>query len=235
MSDPITREETFLAAAAGDSVTLPKPITRVEQYLKRIAERTGTGGGSPDSPQNAALTFTGAVSATYDGSVPVSVNIPAGGSGGGDEWELVTEITPTETATVIYETFANGYKKLHIEFDDMRSTLENPTNASQVWFNLNGTVHNDRKAFRLAPNGNFNQGTVFGTNYSSYGVIDIEYTKDFIHCKYICFWGADNIADYGALLKISDVGSAINSLRLHIGGNHEFAATLKMKIWGVRA
>ena len=205
MSDPITREETFLAAAAGDSVTLPKPITRVEQYLKRIAERTGTGGGSSDSPQNAA------------------------------EWELVTEITPTETATVIYETFANGYKKLHIEFDDMRSTLENPTNASQVWFNLNGTIHADKKAFRLTPNPNIAGGTVYGTNYSSYGVIDIEYTKDFITCNYLCIWGVNNIADYGALLKISDVGSAINSLRLHIGGNYEFAATLKMKVWGVRA
>lgn len=67
MSNPITREETFLAAAAGDSVTLPKPITRVEQYLKRIAERTGTGGGSPDSPQN-----------------------------GNDVWEILCDVTFTE-------------------------------------------------------------------------------------------------------------------------------------------
>lgn len=39
----------------------------------------------PDSSQNAnkALTFTGAVSATYDGSEEVTVNIPVGGSGGG--------------------------------------------------------------------------------------------------------------------------------------------------------
>ena len=199
--NPITRKETFLAKAGGQSVNTPKPITREEMFLQKIAENGGGGGGT----------------------------------GGGDEWEFVTEIMPKETATVIYETFANCYKKLHIEFDDMRSTIENPTNPSQVWFNLNGTVHNDRKAFRLTPNNNAGQGTVFGTNYGSYGVIDIEYTKDFIKCNYICIWGTNNIADHGALLRQSEVGFAINSLRLHLGGNLEFAATLKMKIWGVKA
>lgn len=49
-----------------------------------------------------ALTFTGAVSATYDGSAPVSVEIPAGGGGGntgGDaEWRLIKTITVPATA-----------------------------------------------------------------------------------------------------------------------------------------
>ncbi len=35
-------------------------------------------------PNPNALTFTGAVNATYDGSAPLSVNIPSGGSGGTD-------------------------------------------------------------------------------------------------------------------------------------------------------
>ena len=43
------------------------------------------GGSGSDSGQNAnkALTFTGAVSATYDGTKEVTVNIPTGGAGGG--------------------------------------------------------------------------------------------------------------------------------------------------------
>ena len=38
MEQPITREEQFLAAAAGEDVQTPEPITRTEQYLAKIAE-----------------------------------------------------------------------------------------------------------------------------------------------------------------------------------------------------
>ena len=43
-----------------------------------------------------ALTFTGAVEGSYDGSAPVSVKIPEGGSG--EAWELLYETTLTEDA-----------------------------------------------------------------------------------------------------------------------------------------
>ena len=46
MDNPITREEMYLAAAAGERLNLPEPITRVEHYLKRIAERYGGGTGT---------------------------------------------------------------------------------------------------------------------------------------------------------------------------------------------
>ena len=43
MSDlnPITRREVFLAAAGGQQVETPEPITREEMYLKKIAEGGG--------------------------------------------------------------------------------------------------------------------------------------------------------------------------------------------------
>lgn len=44
--NPITRKETFLAKAGGQSVSTPKPITREEMFLQRIAENGGTGGGA---------------------------------------------------------------------------------------------------------------------------------------------------------------------------------------------
>lgn len=116
MSDPITREETFLAAAAGDSVTPPKPITRVEQYLKKIAERTGTGGGSPDSPQNGnglsntakTLLITILRNGVY--STDQSANITAlenalasGGSGGEVEPDIPDDPdTPVEPTDPVY-------------------------------------------------------------------------------------------------------------------------------------
>ena len=45
--EPITRQEQYLAAAAGEyNGNLPTPITREEQYLKKIAE--GGSGGTTD-------------------------------------------------------------------------------------------------------------------------------------------------------------------------------------------
>lgn len=42
---PVTREETFLnAAAEGSTDGLPTPVTREEIFLKKIAENSGSGG-----------------------------------------------------------------------------------------------------------------------------------------------------------------------------------------------
>lgn len=43
---PKTRKETFLAAAGGQDVTTPTPITREEVFLDAIAKGGGSGGGS---------------------------------------------------------------------------------------------------------------------------------------------------------------------------------------------
>lgn len=44
--NPVTRKETFLAAAAGQDVTTPTPITREEVFLDAIAKSGGGGGSS---------------------------------------------------------------------------------------------------------------------------------------------------------------------------------------------
>ena len=36
---PLTRDEQYLAKAAGDDVPMPKPLTRVQEFLERIVER----------------------------------------------------------------------------------------------------------------------------------------------------------------------------------------------------
>lgn len=43
--EPITRKEQYLAAAAGQDVSAPKPITREEMFLDAIAKKGGSGGG----------------------------------------------------------------------------------------------------------------------------------------------------------------------------------------------
>lgn len=70
----------------------------------------------PDKlPNPNALTFTGAVTGTYDGSEPVTVNIPSGGGSGGSgdgalpNWRLIKTISiSSEIASYDFNTDDNG-------------------------------------------------------------------------------------------------------------------------------
>ena len=53
-------------------------------------------------PNPNALTFTGAVEGSYDGAEPLTVEIPGGGSGSSDAWNLIEHIT-AEDAAISYE------------------------------------------------------------------------------------------------------------------------------------
>ena len=56
LPDPITREEKYLAKAAGAyDEELPDPETRVEKYLNAIAEGGSGGGFTPTETQLAAM------------------------------------------------------------------------------------------------------------------------------------------------------------------------------------
>lgn len=48
--DPVTREETLMAEAAGREVADLTPVTRKEMFLKDIAEAGGGGGGGGFTP-----------------------------------------------------------------------------------------------------------------------------------------------------------------------------------------
>ena len=63
-----------------------------------------------------ALVFKGAVSATYDGSAPVEVTIPAGGEGGGElNSEIICDITTTEpVARISCEVDDKPYRALYV-------------------------------------------------------------------------------------------------------------------------
>ena len=55
--EPVTREERFLAAAGGRSVTPPTPITRKEQLLQGIIDAVQSGGATPDVIENAVNNY----------------------------------------------------------------------------------------------------------------------------------------------------------------------------------
>ena len=58
--EPVTREERFLAAAGGRSVTTPEPITRKEQLLQGIIDAVKSGGATPDVIEGAVNDYLNA-------------------------------------------------------------------------------------------------------------------------------------------------------------------------------
>lgn len=71
--EPVTREERFLAAAGGQSVTPPTPITRKEQLLQGIIDAVQSGGATPDVIENAVN--------KYLDEHPVEIPVMSGYSG----------------------------------------------------------------------------------------------------------------------------------------------------------
>lgn len=65
------------------------------EFAAKLAEEM------PDAlPNPNALTFTGAVTGSYDGSAPLSVEIPSGGGGGGDgAWKHIRKVVIPEDIT----------------------------------------------------------------------------------------------------------------------------------------
>lgn len=80
LPEPITREEMFLAAAAGQNVNLPEPITRREKLLSAIVAAVAGGG--------------------------------TGGSGGGTVEAVLEELTITENGEYTPGAGVDGFSKV---------------------------------------------------------------------------------------------------------------------------
>ena len=86
-----------------------------------------------------ALTFTGAVTGSYDGSSPLSVEIPGGG--GDNPLRLIKTITLAETVksiTVDTDDDGNAFSLSEIYIITNVTNSENQTVATNVGINING-------------------------------------------------------------------------------------------------
>lgn len=121
-------KETWLAHGTGtDDTKVMTQKATTEAIESLTAEDVGA---LPDTteipvvpsklPNPNALTFTGAVSATYDGSSPVSVEIPQGGGGGESEWVTILDgETAVDNATaLVVDLLSSGYEeyRVHLHF-----------------------------------------------------------------------------------------------------------------------
>lgn len=132
MSDeltPITRKETFLAKAGGQSVETPTPITREETFLQAIIDNGSGGGGGGGvlvvgmDMQTMALDKTWseiknapfAVLQVLDGSIVQYNSIVSTGYGEDNYYVEFVSITGDGTVIIQFQTnYADGYPVINM-------------------------------------------------------------------------------------------------------------------------
>jgi hypothetical protein len=100
-------------------------------------------------PNPNPLTFTGAVSATYDGSTPVTVEIPESGGGGGLSLPLLYEVTTTEEVRWI-DTGDNAFSANHMLIIELWSTYTTSNEKETAAISVS-TYHTTNGASGLKP------------------------------------------------------------------------------------
>ena len=114
-------------------------------------------------PNPHALTLTGAVEATYDGSKAVSVEIPT--DGGGSEWTLLHDITLEEEVSTISIDTGNA-KEVAFWFNgrinDADDSLSNGNASSMIRINAADNLHKVWQGNQLYIRG---AGAAFSTLY----------------------------------------------------------------------
>jgi hypothetical protein len=113
--EPKTRKEYYLAAIAGEDVTMPEPKTRQEHYLKEIAENGGGSGGGGvldvvKSLETNLLDKTYAeIKSASDSGMVVRLKRPNGKEPGIYAWHYLAEIGSyvEDGETGFYVRFAN--------------------------------------------------------------------------------------------------------------------------------
>lgn len=92
-------------------------------------------------PNPNALIFTGAVTGSYDGSSPLTVNIQSGGGGDDNPWRLIKTVILTETVksiTVDTDNDNNAFALSEIYVNTNATNSSDQTNNTNVGFNING-------------------------------------------------------------------------------------------------
>lgn len=87
-----------------------------------------------------ALTFTGAATGSYDGSQPLTVNIPSG-AGGDNPWRLIKTVTLEETVksiTVDTDSDGNAFSLSEIYINTNVTNREDQTTATTFSIKANG-------------------------------------------------------------------------------------------------
>ena len=174
-----------------------------------------------------ALTFTGAVTGSYDGSAPVSVEIPS--VGGGRTLELIADVTTAEETTMISiteDSDGNAFKvkswSAYIYIPAHERDTAKPFYARGFSYGGGMTfanmliTSNREMGFFLYPI----------ANYDAQDALDMDHP---LKVQYISSFGA-NTAD-------ASVGFSVNLSIFQVYTNNAevlFPAGVRVRLWGVR-
>lgn len=201
------------------------------EFAAKLAEEM------PDKlPNPNTLTFTGAVTGTYDGSAAVSVEIPAGGGGSGDITDVLMDVTIEEAVAAVTVTLdtPRAYKELYIAtcvYGD-----ESNSSANAMFLRVNNTdTMNSKNVIAWIPSvENATSATV-----KSYGVAFVKLLDD---CSfYYCYGSKSSNArtpqsSYGEKYTVFNKETIISTLKFQsVNQWTNFGVGSTIKVYGVRS
>lgn len=235
MQVSFTPSKTAMPAVSGTEITLPtgpKGVSGVyvgsgdmpDGYNVQI-DPNGTPDGMPTTlPNPHALTFTGAVTGSYDGSAPLSVEIPSGG--GGSTWTY-EKITLEEAVNAWTIPIPSAKRVIIIPFLRANDT-ENSLNTGSVSavFKVNGA------------NAGY-PGVYLRNSAKFYSFYDIEKVK--AHTKVLCAGAFDNGIAYSTSKGLvvsgwlqtaeNDHTEEITSVQFSLSTGYLFPADCTVEVW----
>ena len=183
-------------------------------------------------PNPNALTFTGAVEGSYDGSAPVSVEIPSGGGSGFDKWECINTFTiPADTAEDVTSiTFSEDAEGKPFALKKFYAVFAGITGASTYFcIRINNLFFTQQ----------FGTDTIFGSNTGERNPLILYFEiagSGFYHwsCPNVKSFGyradGDGTPNGGTQSNISQV----NKIFFAWGTNAAITPGTTVKLWGVR-
>lgn len=192
---------------------------------QEIAELTAPLVDIPEGGSNQPLTFTGAVNATYDGSAPLTVNIPTGG-GGSNDWVLIHSMTLEQDTQYIIKDLGVKYNEVRICFENLWC-VEGTTAGLAIAVNGGSTG----LAAQCASGGTF----VNSKTYPCGAIIVVRKESDtFSSCTIMGKNSAGNSQGSGVFPLVYNVANGITKVQFSLSayGTHTMNTGAIIEMWG---
>ena len=239
MQVSFTPSKTTMPAVSGTEITLPtgpKGVSGVyvgsgdmpDGYNVQI-DPNGTPDGIPKTlPNPHAITFTGAVTGSYDGSTPMTVEIPSGGSGGSGEGAWTYEKITLEEAVNAWTIPIPSAKRLIIIPFLRANDTDNSSNTGSV--SATFKVNNAHAGY---------PGVYLRNSAKFYSFYDIEKIK--AHTKVLYAGPFDNGIAYSVSKGLvvngwlqtaeNDHTEKITSVQFSLSTGYLFPADCTVEVW----
>lgn len=187
-------------------------------------------------PNPNALTFTGAVTGSYDGSAAVTVEIPSGGGGSGDITDVLMDVTIEEAVAAVTVTLdtPRAYKELYIATCVYGDESNSEANAMFLRVNNTGTMGSINAIAWIPHIENATNATS-----KSWGIAFVKLLND---CYFYYCYGSKSanartpLSSYGEMYTDFNKETIISTLKFQsINQWTKFGIGSTIKVYGVRS